>query len=434
MNSEADYTSRIQEQYDQAPYPHLPINESHQHDPNSLYLHNYLTPYYLRNRQIPDTQGRLILDAGCGSGHSTLALVQANPGATVIGIDPSEQSIDRARERLDFHGYSEVALHTIPLEALPKLGLKFDYINCDEVLYILNDPVVGLQSLQSVLSRDGILRANLHSSIVRAAVLRAQELFQMLGLSGRRSEATEISLIRETMETLKDGAQLKEEAWKPFTELQAHADFYRMNFLLRGDKGYTVPQLFQMLRETGLEFISMLTWPTWELRYLFKAHQLPTLLLETLETASLEERLHLLELIHSSDRLIDFWCGHTGANQALPSPDYTASGLATARLHLHPQLRTDALRKYLLTCLADKKPFQLNRYIRVPFGEPIDPAGIEVCLLPLWEEPQPYSTFAGNWVEIAGRRGLPESEALAGLTHFLEQMEGYLYILIERSP
>ena len=44
-----------------------------------------------------------------------------------------------------------------------------------------------------------------------------------------------------------------------------------MNFLLYGDKGYTIPQMFEMLEATKLEFICMVNWRQWMLDDLFKS-------------------------------------------------------------------------------------------------------------------------------------------------------------------
>jgi len=85
-----------------------------------------------------------------------LVLAEANPGAKIIGIDLSEKSIKLAQQRVQYHGVENVEFHSILLEDLPKLGMEFDYINCDDVLYLLPDTVAGLQAMRSVLKPDGI--------------------------------------------------------------------------------------------------------------------------------------------------------------------------------------------------------------------------------------------------------------------------------------
>ncbi len=58
-----------------------------------------------------------------------------------------------------------------PLKIYLELGLEFDYINADEVLYLLPDIVEGLKAMKAVLKPEGIIRTNLHSSFQRAVLL-----------------------------------------------------------------------------------------------------------------------------------------------------------------------------------------------------------------------------------------------------------------------
>ncbi|AGY56425.1 class I SAM-dependent methyltransferase [Gloeobacter kilaueensis] len=437
MSLEADYLQQLLRQYDTTPYPNIPLHHSHREDTSMLYLHNLQTPYYLRNRRRIETAGKRILDVGCGSGFSTLALAEANPGAQITGIDLSPRSVEVARERLAHHGFPDAQFHVIGVEELAQLGEKFDYINCDEVIYILPDPVAGLASLTAVLAPDGIVRANLHSEIVRAPLLHAQKMFTILGLDGSRSEEEEVALSRETMEKMIDGAQLKKLAWTPFSSLHDNTEWYRMNYLLRGDKGFTVPDMFRMLAQSNLELVNMLLWPTWDPRRLFKEGELPQLLVERYDRMSLEERLQLTELINSSHRLLDFWCGHRGEAQPfVPLTRWSDAQLTASTLHLHPQLATPRLKEFLLYCLESGEPFNINQHMRVPYGEPIAIDGMEEALLPLWNGPQPYANFQRQWVRLAVRRTTVrkpvfEHEARSGLRRFVTAMEALAYLMVE---
>src|SRR3954454_6985825 len=53
--------------------------------------------------------GIRILDAGCGTGLTSLGLARLNPGATVVGLDASSRSLEQARRRLDAAGAVDVA-------------------------------------------------------------------------------------------------------------------------------------------------------------------------------------------------------------------------------------------------------------------------------------------------------------------------------------
>ncbi|BAC89459.1 class I SAM-dependent methyltransferase [Gloeobacter violaceus] len=437
MGHDAEHLERVRAQYDTAPYPRIPLHHAHSEDTAMLYLHNLMTPYYLRNQRVVSGAGKRILDAGCGSGFTSLALAQANPGARIVGIDLSERSVAVARERLAFHGFKSAEFHALPIERVGELGEDFDLINCDEVLYLLPDPGVGLAALTGALAPDGILRANLHSAYARAPVFRAQKFFQTLGLAGHRDEAEEIALARQTMERMNDGAQLKKDAWTPFASLHDDSEWYRMNYLLVGDKGFTIPETFAMLADCGLELVNMLLWPTWELRHWFKSGQPPPLVAAQIGKLTTAERLHLSELIHSSHRLIDFWCGHAGQSRHRdPMETWDAGDFAASVLHLHPQLATERLKQFLLDCLEAGEPFNFNQHMRVPYGDPIVIDGMEAALLPLWDGPQPYAEFERHWVRLAVRRTTVarpvfEHTARGELRRFVRRMESLAYLMVE---
>jgi ubiquinone/menaquinone biosynthesis C-methylase UbiE len=200
---------KIRQQFDAYPYPKIPLDKSPKDDINFLYIHNLVTPYYFRNQKVIETKGKVILDAGCGTGYKSLILAEANPGAKIVGIDISEESVKLARKRLEHHGFDNAEFHVLPIEELPELDYQFDYINCDELLYLFPDLTVALQSMKSVLKPDGIIRGNLHSSIQRFNFFRAQKVFTMMGLMDENPEDLEIEIVVETMKALKDNVQLK---------------------------------------------------------------------------------------------------------------------------------------------------------------------------------------------------------------------------------
>jgi len=94
-----DNTKSLQEQYDNLPYPQIPIEQSPEEYYDTLFIHDLTTSYYLSQQKIIDTKDKVILDAGCGSGWTSLFLAYANPGAKIIGIDLSPKSVEVAKTR-----------------------------------------------------------------------------------------------------------------------------------------------------------------------------------------------------------------------------------------------------------------------------------------------------------------------------------------------
>jgi len=436
----AELLEKMRRQFETAPYPKVPPEQSPKDDINALYVHNFLTPYYLRNQQLIAPEETVILDAGCGSGYKSLILAHANPGARIVGIDISEKSVDLAQQRLAYHGFTNTEFHTLALEDLPSLGLEFDYINCDEVLYLVPDPTTALQAMRSVLKPQGILRTNLHSLYQRRSFFSAQELFTILGLMDAPAEELEIELIRSFFEALQDQVWLKVSCGAAL----AAEEGMRANLILQGDKGFTIPQTFTMLEDAGLEFISMVYWRQWQLLDLFKdRNNLPTILGLSLPDIPIATQLHLYELMQPVHRLIDFWCGHPGQTSEPVDVDaWTPDEWRQVRVHLHPQLRHEAVKAALLACIAGEKPFIFNHHLVVPTTPTSDlrlERNMAACLLPLWEEgPQTVPSLVDRWLKInpvnlMTLEPLDEATALADLCQNLKRLEVFLYVLLENQ-
>ena len=115
-------------------------------------------------------EGLKILDAGCGTGLSTLALARLNPGATVVGIDASPRSLAIARERAQVAGLTGIEFHEHDLDlALPGSWGPFDFIVCRGVLSEVDDPSHVLRNLGRALDARGLLHATFASRFGKQA-------------------------------------------------------------------------------------------------------------------------------------------------------------------------------------------------------------------------------------------------------------------------
>ena len=431
----SDFLEKMRQQFDNAPYPRIPLEEVPK-DPRSLYIHSLTTAYYRRNQRVVSPEGKVILDAGCGTGYKSMELAIANPGAKIVGIDLSETSVEMARQRLQFHNIENVEFHAIALENLPSLGMQFDYINNDEVLYLLPDPIAGLKAMQSVLSPEGIIRTNFHSSLQRASYLRGQRFFKQLGLLGGAEPEAEVEIVRQTMKCLHDNVITKFVAWSPHFETCNQTVL--ANYLLDGDKGWTIPEFFEAIRSSGLEFVSMVKWHDWDLIKLFTDFdELPLPIMMEMSEKSLEEQLHLFELIHPVHRLLDVWCGQgSETNLVLPIAEWTNEHWQKAIVYLHPQLQTPQFKEDLVSCIQQLKTFQMSNHlnlINVPVGVDSLSAG---CLLPLLDAPQSLMNLVRRWQQIrpidpVSLQPTSDAEAFELVKNLIMPLEELGYILVE---
>jgi ubiquinone/menaquinone biosynthesis C-methylase UbiE len=441
MDTSPDLLEKIRQQFDFGPYPRIPIEQSPKEDANLLLVHSLVTPYYLKYQRVIDTKSKVILDAGCGSGYKSLILAEANPGAKIVGVDLSEGSIKLARERLKFHNFEQVEFHALTIENLPSLGMQFDYINCDEVLYLLPDPVAGLKAFQSVLKPEGIIRANLHSSLQRSHFYRAQAVFQFMGLMDDNPEDLEMSLLREVMQALKDSVDLKASTWNPAYEAKNADEVLMTNFLLQGDKGFTVPQLFNDLHQAELDLISMVNWREWGLMDLFRdPNNLPAFLAMSLPEMSLEDQLRLYELLHPIHRLLDFWCCHSDAPIASsPISEWQDQDWENALIYLNPQLSTLKVKQQFTDSLTAQKPLDMYPLLSLTALGPtlIDTATVALLLF-LMEGPQSIASLREHWLklqplDLISLQPVTSEQAQATLVRLLSRLEIFLYVLIDRQ-
>lgn len=428
---------KLRQHFNKAPYPRIPL-EAYPTNPNELYLHSLTTAYYRRNRQVIQSEGKVILDAGCGTGYKCLMLAEANPGARIVGIDISEDSIALAQERLAYHRIDNAEFYATSIEKLPNLGLKFDYINVDEVLYLLPDPVLGLQVMAHVLQPDGIMRANFHSALQREAYFRGQQFFAALGLMDEAPTEYHINLVRQTMQAMKDGVKLNQQTWASNHTMEDEEIV--VNYLLHGDKGWQLPDFFASLKSAGLEFISMVNGLQWDLTRVFQdIHELPMEVGLVLAEKSIEEQLHLFELLHPVHRLLDLYCGLPGMSQSGSLPEeWGQEDWHTVMIHLHPQLCTQSFRDYLSHCILTFQPLHLHHYLSLGNDPVTLDSGMAACLTPLLDRPHPLSTLAQHWCKVRPFNPItldPTSEptAIDLVTSLILQLEELGYLMFDRS-
>ncbi|MCF2149194.1 class I SAM-dependent methyltransferase [Desmonostoc muscorum LEGE 12446] len=433
----SELLEKIRQQFDASPYPRVPLDKSPKDNISSLYIHNLVTPYYLKNQKVIETKGKIILDAGCGTGYKSLILAEANPGAKIVGVDISEQSIKLARNRLEHHGFDNAEFHVLPIEELAKLDYQFDYINCDELLYLFPDLTVALQTMKSVLKPDGIIRSNLHSSIQRFNYFCAQKVFTMMGLMDENPTELEMDIVIEIMKALKDNVNLKARTWNSGYEGEDGKERILMNYLFQGDKGYTISDMFTALKAADLDFISMVNWRQWDLMKLFKdPDNLPAFLGVSLPEISIEQKLQLFELIHPVHRLIDFWCGHPNQANFVPVSEWTDSNWQGAKVHLHPQLKTHNFQEDLLASVTECRIFPISNYLSLVEEFIGIDSSLALCLLPLLEQPQPMKSLVERWKQFrpldpVTLKPTDEEQAFYMVQQLLLRLENLGYVMLE---
>lgn len=449
-SNKAELNEKLRQQYDFLPYPESEI-ETLPNNLDQLFIHSLATPYYLRYQKVINPEGKVILDAGCGSGLQALVLALANPGAKIIGVDLSEKSIELAHQRFAYHNISNAEFHTLSLDDIRSLGYQFAYINCDEVLYLLPNPGEILQKLQSVLTPEGIIRANLHSYYQRIEYYRTQEALKFLGMFEEESVEVALETVKETIDSFKDNIRMKIfyrdfentklQSSNPESKAKQLDGWLMTNYLLRGDKGYTIPELFDFLDLTNLDFLSMVNWRHWDITEIFQNPDNLSLFWQFgLESASEADKLHLFELFQPIHRLMDFWCVQKNEQPFSSSPvTWNQNQWINCLVYLHPILQIAQIKEDVLRAISQRQAFEFSKYIQITSLQPvIVDSTLMAVLLSLWDSPQPVMELVKRWLAIQPLtldtlEPKTEEQGFLEITELLTKLETFTYILLEQA-
>jgi 2-polyprenyl-3-methyl-5-hydroxy-6-metoxy-1,4-benzoquinol methylase len=113
---------------------------------------------------IPEVHTRLssspparILDVGCGTGWSSIAMATAYPAVTVDGFDPDETSVDLARRNAEAAGVSDrVRFHQEDAGALTTDG-PVAFATAFECVHDMARPVEVLRAVRTALEDEGAM-------------------------------------------------------------------------------------------------------------------------------------------------------------------------------------------------------------------------------------------------------------------------------------
>ena len=112
---------------------------------------------------IPDLHDRLradpparVVDVGCGTGWSSIAIAKTYPNVSVDGIDPDEISIELARKNAAAEGVADrVRFH--PEDAALVARAPFDVATAFECIHDMARPVEVLAAVRASLADDGAM-------------------------------------------------------------------------------------------------------------------------------------------------------------------------------------------------------------------------------------------------------------------------------------
>ena len=231
--------------------------------------------------------GMDILIAGCGTNQAAV-IAFTNPGAQVVGVDVSPQSLAHQQFLKDKYGLKNLTLHLLPIEDLASLNRDFDLIISTGVLHHMASPQTGMNALAACLKPEGVAAIMLYAKYGRMGVDMMQSVFRDMGLG--QNEAS-IQVVRDALNILP--------ADHPVRSYMAiapdlHYDAGLVDTFLHGrERSYSINECLELVASAGLVFQDLL----------FKAPYHPTplangLFMEKLAALRKEQQWSIMEQIN----------------------------------------------------------------------------------------------------------------------------------------
>ncbi len=99
-------------------------------------------------------RGATVADVGCGHGLTTYLMAKAFPRSRFFGFDYHDGSVERARERVEAEGLTNVEFHVAEAKLFP--GEDYDLVTFFDCLHDMGDPVGAARRVHEALKPEGI--------------------------------------------------------------------------------------------------------------------------------------------------------------------------------------------------------------------------------------------------------------------------------------
>ncbi|MFB6276130.1 MAG: class I SAM-dependent methyltransferase [Halothece sp.] len=304
MSDSKHIHSAVANLYNVYPFPPEPLLD--EPPPGYNWRWSWIAAYEFCTGRKPAQQDIRILDAGCGTGVGTEYLGHLNPGASVKGIDISEETLEVAQERCQRSGATNVEFQQLNVEDAQTLEGQFDMINCVGVLHHLPDPVAGIQALAEKLAPGGIMHIFVYGELGRWEVRLMQNAIALLQQDNPGDYQQGVKLGRKLFETLPENNRIvKREKERWALDNQRDACFADM-YLHPQEIDYNINTLFELIEESGLNFVGFSNPEFWQLERLLG--QAPELV-EQAKSLPERDQYRLIELLDPEVTHYEFFLG-----------------------------------------------------------------------------------------------------------------------------
>ena len=267
-----------------------------------------------------------ILVAGCGTTHA-VGIAASNPGAAVVGIDISQESLRIAKRMAEGLRLTNLQLRQEDILAFSGHDGKFDFIDCYGVLHHTAEPLQGLRNLARALAQDGLMSIMVYSQRVRYEIGEFQQVFRMRnrvreGRGGNGSTGSRMAFAHRLAQVLAAAdTRLTMEAQKAAALFQEDRTQFADTYVQPQELRYTLADVLGLVKGASLDLVNFVHEREWD-----PAAYLDDLaLLTRLQSLTREDRWRFCDAAGSP--FYHFVCAHPAAAPPRHRPCLADDGL-----------------------------------------------------------------------------------------------------------
>jgi ubiquinone/menaquinone biosynthesis C-methylase UbiE len=192
-----------------------------------------------------------ILVAGCGTGQQPLNIAMGNPEADIVAVDLSLSSLAYGKRMAEKHQVTNVTFMHGDILDLAELDQKFSHVESAGVLHCFEDPLIGWQAVESVMSPGATFHVAVYGKLARIPIEYIHKEISRLGLA---PSAASMKLFRQSL--------LNDARYEHIRKFLVERDFFSMSMFRdllfhQHEYCYTLSELEQNFNSLGFQFLGM---------------------------------------------------------------------------------------------------------------------------------------------------------------------------------
>lgn len=238
-----------------------------------------------------------IIDVGCGTGHTTIALGKRLPDVSFLGIDTSKQSIEQAKRQAGLKNVTNVSFkHRNCREDLSLLG-TFEIALCLGVLHHIEDAERSFRNIVQIIKPQGYCVLWLYGRMGRFKHSMNQEFLRLLSKDNEPNERLDLArtflqelgprFVRDTGFYTPKGSEEAGLAW-----LLGHPEWLADQMIPAYERCVDLADVLHLFNDNGLVF-----WKWFGIPSDLKKYTSSTKLLERFGALSCQDQLLAMDYL-----------------------------------------------------------------------------------------------------------------------------------------